>query len=83
MKYPTFVMVLMAAVLLTGILETEARASLRARLKAKKTVPEQALEEFPERVEEACEGTSWSCVGKPDGTACCRSGHCFNAACYI
>nr|DAZ86922.1 TPA_inf: conotoxin precursor Cerm10 [Conus judaeus] len=72
-------MVLMAAVLLTGILETEARRSFTARLKAKRFGPD----DFLERVEEACEGTYRNCRGRPDGASCCRNSHCYLGVCYI
>nr|UMA82938.1 conotoxin precursor Cerm10 [Conus ebraeus] len=79
MKFSTFVMVLMAAVLLTGILETEARRSLRARLKAKRF----DQDDYLERVEEICEGTNRDCRGQPDGTTCCRNSHCSQGVCYL
>nr|UMA82338.1 conotoxin precursor Cerm10 [Conus ebraeus] len=79
MKFSTFVMVLMAAVLLTSILETEARRSFRARLKAKRFDPDDYLE----KVEEACEGTNRNCVGQPFDAPCCGDGHCFLHVCHI
>nr|UMA83924.1 conotoxin precursor Cerm10 [Conus judaeus] len=79
MKFSTFVMVLVAAVLLTSILETEARRSFTARLKAKRF----DQDDYLERVEEICEGTNRDCRGQPDGTTCCRGSHCLGSVCYL
>nr|AXL95606.1 conotoxin-like precursor unassigned superfamily 10 [Conus ermineus] len=74
MKFTTFVMVLMAAVLLTSILETEAMTSFRTRAKAKR---------IPEEVREACDGMPTDCRGQPKGTPCCRNGQCKGGVCYF
>uniref|UniRef100_A0A0C9RYK7 Ctr_112_T conopeptide n=2 Tax=Conoidea TaxID=37797 RepID=A0A0C9RYK7_CONTD len=73
MKFPTFVMVLMAAVLLTSILETDAMTSFRARVRAKRTL---------EEMFEACSGTVADCREQPDGTPCCTDGYCEGDVCY-
>nr|AXL95695.1 conotoxin unassigned superfamily 10 [Conus ermineus] len=76
MKFPTFLMVLMAAAaLLTSILETEALPSVRARLKAKR--------DFFEEMMEKCTDTIVDCRGRPNGARCCTDGHCYGSVCYL
>uniref|UniRef100_A0A0C9SEP2 Ctr_32_T conopeptide n=1 Tax=Conus tribblei TaxID=101761 RepID=A0A0C9SEP2_CONTD len=87
MKFPTFVMVLMAAVLLTSILETgsavklkeaEAMKSFRARVKAKKTLEN----EYPCAVGCAEEYPCVDCRKQPNDTARCDTGYCSGRVCY-